>query len=332
MGRRSRRRDSDRSAALRRFWRTLVIVVVAAASAAIAVLVLRAADASREVQSVAVFFVVGVALLLVIHGVLTETTEPIGILGAAVAITLGVIGALNYLQIIEPDPAVGCLNSHGAIRASAAADKTIVYSKATPLSDPQALLLPGCALKFTGYCIGAVHGDATQGEDVREARWLILDDHQGLVAAGDTVGTIPADTQPSPCPGGLEPPGQPMFSGVVADAQEGVAELDARADRAAYVGFAIEQPNRRSQRLGWDRLPADDDPVVLPVPPGTRTGARVAAATCVGVQRPVGKPVIRPLRSGSLAAPKDLPIVRQPTYSNPGLAACDAGLPEPGTG
>lgn len=268
----------------------LTIVLVAAASAALAVVVLRAVDASPELQSVAVFFVVGVALLLVIHAVLTETTEPIGILGAAVAIALGVVSALNYLQIIEPDPPVGCLNSHGAIHSSAAADKTIVDSKATSLSDPRALLLPGCALKFTGYCIGAVHGDATQGEDVREARWLILADDQGLVAAGDTVGTIPADTQPSPCRGGLKSPARPAFSSAVADARDSVAEFDERADRAAYVGFAIEQPDRRWQRLGWDRLPADDDPTVLPVPPGTRPGARVAAATCVGVQRPVGNP------------------------------------------
>lgn len=332
MGNRSRHREQQRGAAVRQFWKILAIVAAAVGSAALAVLVLRAANASRELQSIVVFSVVGLALLLAIHRVVTESTEPIGILGTAVALAIGVVGALNYLEVIEPDPAVGCLNSSGPIRASAAADKTIVTSKATALSDPQALLLPGCALRFTGYCIGAVHGDATQGEDVREARWLILDDGQGVVAAGDTVGTIPADIEPSDCPGGLEPPGAPAFSSAVVDTRLGVAEFAARADRSAYVGFAIEQPDKRWRRLGWDRLPGDDAPTVLPVPDGVGPGARVAAATCIGVQRPRGEVVIRTLAAGRVTPPKDLPIVRQPEYPDAALTACDAGLPEPDTG
>jgi len=328
----SRRRVRDRRAAVGRFWRVLVIVLVAAVGAAVAVVALRALNASRELQTLAVFFSVFLALLGAILLVVTESTEPIGILGAAVALAIGVVGALNYLEVIEPDPPVGCLNSDGPIEASVASDKTIVSSKATALSDARRLLLPGCTLKFTGYCIGAVHGDAIQGEDVREARWLILDDNQGLIASGDTVGTIDPDIKPSPCPGGLNPPGSPVFASAVLDSRAGLARLDARAERAAYVGFAIEQPGNRWRRLGWDRLPGDDAPMVFQVPAGTQQGARVAAATCIGVQRHLGHEVILALRQGAVTPPKTSPTVRQPTYADAALAACDAGLPEPDAG
>ena len=49
----------------------------------------------------------------------------------------------------------------------------------------------------------------------------------------------------------------------------------------------------------------------------------------MGVQRPLGALVIRALQPGQVARPEGLPIVRQPSYKDAAITACDAGLPEP---
>jgi hypothetical protein len=275
------------------------------------------------------FAVFGLIVWLLGQLDVAPNAEAFGALGAAIALAIGVVGGLSYVGVIEREVPVGCLDSDGPISASVAGDPTIVYSQATALSDPKSLVLQGCQLEFTGYCIGAVHGDVSHGEDVREARWLILDDGQGLVPAGYVVGTVDPDIEPSTCLGGESPPDRPTLSTAVLDPEAGLARLSARADRAAYVGFAVSQSGDRWRRIGWDRLPGNDVDKVLPVPLGARPGMRVAAVSCIGVPRAVGRPVIRVLAAGSVQRPDILPIVRQPSYHDAAKAACDAGLPEP---
>jgi hypothetical protein len=290
----------------------------------VVVVVMRSVGADRDAQRIGAFVSVIGALLLLLRSGSIETRDPLAVLVTLLALGAASVSALSFIGSIEEPARLGCLNTDGPIQATVRVSST-VYSRARLDSDPKGLVLRGCQLRFTGYCIGTVHQNVFDRE-IPDSRWLILADGRGLVAAGDTVGTIPRHVDPSKCPGGVSAPNALSFTKAVIDERTDRALLLARAPRAAMIGFALKRPDGRWQRLGWNRTAEAGGSETFYLPARASVGSLVAATACMALRRPAG--ATKQLRLGGPGRSGTPPRFRvtQPIGSQPSDVACDAGL------
>lgn len=311
-------------------WLLLLVIAYVGAGAIAAVLAVETAQLfglDPEGQRVVAFVVVGAALVLLAFNPRLRQGDPVAVAATLLGISVAVVGALSYVGPIEEEPALGCINSDGHLDATISAETAVVFSRATPASEPRRMLLRGCQIHPTGWCVGAVHGDVLE-QEVRDSRWLLLPDDEGLVASGHTVGTTPPDEEPSKCPGGVGRPDQVDFTAAIVDARSSTVALQARAPRAAFIGFAMRRDDGRWARLGWDKAPEDDVALHAPMPPDAKPGAQIAAVACIAFLRPSGAVGQATLGRGR-AKPTELPLVKQPVAERPGDAACNSAVPPP---
>jgi hypothetical protein len=320
--------NSERSA-----WERLRIaatyVSTVGLAAAVAVTVARAGDFDPTGQRIVTVLFAGGALFVLLIVRRDLCPDPLSGVLTLTGITGTVVAVLITVGAIEDEPAPGCINTDGPIAATVSGfeGSAVLFSRATPASDAKGLLTRGCKLRALGYCIGASHRDALQ-EGINDVRWLLLSGRQGLIGAGDIAGTIPrGESAMVKCPGGLDLPDRVDVGAATIDRAQGRVSILARASRAAFIGFALALPDGTWKRLGWDRAPENDVPMIAEVPEATR-GATIIAVACVGFQRPVAARDQERLQVGTVA-PKDLPYVTQPTSQRPEDAACDAGIPDP---
>jgi hypothetical protein len=322
-----------RAAGTKWLLRLLAHFLVGFLAAWASVSVLGLVDAGRDLQRVAAFVCVAGALAVVFSKQDLRPSDSLGVIATVVGLAVSSVAALGTIGSIDEVPALGCIASEGRLKATISKEAATVWSEATPASPATGfLLLQGCRMKFTGYCLGAVHRDAFE-QEVTDSRWLIISDGRGLVASGHTVGTIPEDETPSKCPGSTGPPGPVRFRSAEIDSSTQRIRLFAQSDRAAIIGFAIRE-NDQWKRLGWDTSAIDEEPVVVAFPQATtpHAGATVAAIACIGYQRPSGKATSGRLASGDVPASKDPaaePSNVQPTARPMADAACDASVPPP---
>jgi hypothetical protein len=305
----------------------LLYLAIGTGAAVIAVEIVQALGLDPTGQRVVAFACVGTALLLLAGNSRVKAGEPVAVIATLLGICTAAVAALGYIGPIEAEPPLGCINSSGEIDATVSGETTVVFSRATPASEPKRLLLRGCQLKAEGYCVGAVHQDALENQ-VLDSRWLILSDNQGLVPAGRTVGNTPAHAHKR-CAGDVPRPDHLTFTAAELDRAKATVALQAVAPRAAFVGFALEHPDGRWVRLGWDKTPEDDQPLNAPAPAEAVRGAEVAAVACIAFRRSSG-PVRRATLGRGRTDRTDLPVVKQPIWSRPEQAACDAAVPPPG--
>lgn len=264
-------------------------------------------------------------ILFVIWNEEIGLVEGFGLAIAVLALASTLVGGLIFPGPIESDSGriTKCVDSDGRNKATISAKNTSIYPRADHTSTPTGLLLEGCTIHFDDYCIGTVQEDA-QYAGVYDSRWLRLGDDE-LVAAAHTVGFIPPDQEPAPCPGGQKPPDRIVFRGATLSS-DGLLELDATAPRAAVVGFALKREDGRWLRLGWDPSPNNSISKVFVAPAIAKPGDLVFATPCMAFERPIGPTQRLRLRAGKVEGDPD--PFHQPTHPGPAEAACDAGVPE----
>jgi hypothetical protein len=293
------------------------------------VVVMRWVGADRNAQRIAAFVLVIGALLLLLRSSPAAARDPFAAVVTLVGLGVASVGALTLIGSIERPASPGCLNTEGPIKATVKAEYAIIGSKADLASDPKGLVIRGCQLEFTGYCIGAVHQDEFDPL-VPDSRWLILPNGRGLIEAGSMSGTIPRDAAPSKCQGQVPAPTKLVFSKAVIDEKTERVLLQATARRAAMIGYALKRPDGQWQRLGWDRTADEGDPETFYLPARASVGTAVSATACIALRRPAPGPAKQlslsgPGRSG--APPKFR--VLQPFGSDPREVACKAGILPP---
>lgn len=79
-----------------------------------------------------------------------------------IAVTAVGVAALTYLGSVDPDPAFGCVNTNGDLEATVSGETTVVYTVATAASPAKRLLLRGCEVRGSAWCVDAVHQDAIE--------------------------------------------------------------------------------------------------------------------------------------------------------------------------
>jgi hypothetical protein len=200
----------------------------------------------------------------------------------------------------------------------------VIYTGATVASEAKGLVLGGCGLRFTGYCIGAVHQDVTENS-VPDSRWLILSDERGLIPSGHTVGSIPVDIKPTTCNYGLAPPKKVTFTKALLDAKNKRVLVDATAPNAAMIGFALELADRHWQRVGWDTTPTGGQPESFGLPAPAAVGTKLLATACMGFRRPIGTPQELALRAGRSGSPTKT-VATQPIDKDGSRVACNSGV------
>jgi hypothetical protein len=289
-------------------------------------------DASRDMQRAAAFICVAGALWALIRNEQLEVGDAMRVAATVFALAVSTVALLGIIGSIEEVPPLGCVSSEGKIQATISADTgTIVWTKATPGSDATGLLLVrGCRLKFSGWCLGAIHLNA-RDTAVTDSRWLILSDGRGLVASGHTIGTIPRGMEPENCPGQVDPPGPVEFREAWVDAKTKRIRLLARSSHAAMIGFAVREGNRW-RRLGWDTYAVDEQPVTLQFPAGesVKAGERIAAVPCIAFERPTNRDVAGAgqakektlILKGKSVEPGNEKIAYQPTGKDIAEVAC----------
>jgi len=245
----------------RRGWllRLLAHFVVGFLAAWAFVIVLGWLGAGRDLQRVAAFVCVISALVVVFSKEDLRPSDSLSVIATVVGLAISSVAALGVIGSIEKVPDLGCVASEGHINVTISKDAATVWSQASPASPATGLLLlRGCQMKFTGYCIGAIHRDAIE-QNVTDSRWLIISDGRGLVASGHTVGTIPKEEKPQQCPGSVKPPGVVRFQSAELDSKTARIRLFAHSDRAAIIGFALREGDHW-KRLGWDTTAMDTEP------------------------------------------------------------------------
>jgi len=289
-------------------------------------------DASRDMQRAAAFVCIAGALWALIRHEQLEAGDALRVAATVFALAVSTVALLGIIGSIEEVPPLGCVSSEGEIQATISpASGATVWTKATSGSDPTGLLLVrGCRLKFSGWCLGAIHLNARDSA-VTDSRWLILSDGRGLVASGHTIGTIPRDVEPENCPGHVEPPGPVEFREAWVDAKAKRVRLLALSPRAAMVGFAVREDNRW-RRLGWDTHAVDEQPVTLQFPAGkpVKAGAVIAAVPCIAFERPTNRDVAGAgkaeektlILKGRSVEPGNEKIAYQPTGKDVAEVAC----------
>lgn len=300
-----------------------------------AVWLLKKAEASPQVQRSVAFACLAIPLVLLTCIRCVGRDDALATVATGVALCAIVVAGLTYVGAIDKDPESGCINTHGPIEATVAGDPTVIHEEASAASPPQGMLRRGCEIHATAWCVGAVHEDAIDGNAVLDTRWLVLPSDRGLVPYGRTVGApLPEDRRDDNCRGAVERPREVRFDRALADPEGGFLAFYARADRAAFIGFAVRRGEDLWQRIGWEYEPADDIPVVLRMPdPQPVEGDEISAVACVGYQQPATNEGTAVVHSRTLTRGPALttarPPAKQPTAATAPAAACDAAVPIP---
>ncbi len=185
-----------------------------------------------------------------------------------------------------------------------------------------------CRLEFVGYCIGGVTFDVTYPL-VPDSRWFILPMGQGLIASGDTAGNPERSLRPRDCPGSVAPPDKVVVREATLDRGRRVVRLAGQAPRAAFIGYALQLPDGRWQRIGWDKSPDDASPLVVDLEKRIPVRSRFSAVACIAIKRGTDTLTTRRLAPGTVQAPLEGENIAQPVRKNPSDAACAAGLIKP---
>ncbi|GAA0691463.1 hypothetical protein GCM10010193_52430 [Kitasatospora atroaurantiaca] len=130
---------------------------------------------------------------------------------------------------------------------------TLIRSGAS-LSAAVVLQAPaGCALDFTGYCLGDIVTDTTSGS--ADMRWFMVS-QGGVVSSAVVHGNPPSTLQPSPCPDSVPPPSAVSLSMVPQGAGPDTVELRATGTHVAIVGFAAYYAagGQTSQPVQWHQV------------------------------------------------------------------------------
>jgi hypothetical protein len=296
------------------------------------VVVLGWLGATRDMQRVAAFVCITGALWALLRHEQLDAHDALRMAATVLVLAVSTVTLLGIIGSIDEAPPIGCISSDGDIQATISHPQgAIVWTKATPGSDETGLLLVrGCRLRFTGWCLGAIHRNAMETA-LTDSRWLILSDGRGLVPAGYTTGTIARDIAPQTCPGHADPPGAVEFREARVDVTTERLQLLAWSPHAASIGFAIRDGDRW-RRLGWDTDAVDKRPVKLQFPVGkpVKAGAVIAATPCIAFERPTNRDVAGAgnaeaktliLKSGPVE-PGDEKIAYQPVGTDVAEVAC----------
>lgn len=332
-------RRTEEDSKLAKLRQGLIYFAVAAAAGAVAAALGRLVGAGTVASTVAIAVAMFSVLLIYVVRATARSTgdlgpgEVLGVLGAATGLVVLEVACLNGAGLVPkprpgPIPVRACLEGNdgpGVVQTTGLRGKgPLRYSKAQANSDVKGALAVGCEVRYVGICVGQMINDSREAFQP-DRRWLILGGGKGLVASGQTVATIPARFRPRRCPGGLEPPTSPRRVGATVDRARGRVAITGQAPRAAYIGVAFKRRDGKWQRLGWDRTPGDRRGTAFRLPRGLAPGRPVAAAACIGYRFPVGTPTIAVARRGNAPRPRPVGPVRQPTGTDAGRTACDAG-------
>lgn len=200
------------------------------------------------------------------------------------------------------------------------------------LSAPVRERLPaGCALQFSGFCLGDVVKDTTA--DTPDMRWFILPG-VGEVASAVVHGNPPSGMGPQPCPDSVPRPASITLSLSAAESGGGVVGLRAAGGDlwivgfAAYYGSATDGGSAQWHQLGMTA--SEEGSFGATLRPGSATapvaaGIPVAAVACLGgdgatevvatgAVSPGGSAVLRPYPLGGAAlAAAEQAACRYPT-------------------
>jgi hypothetical protein len=307
----------------RRTARLIVIAApVCAALTAVLLALAKAAGLNPREQ-----FVVACVTVAALFSILTVSRQVKGegltVLSAALALGPLIVAALAFTGSIDPIAPNGCISAKGRYKVSISGETAVVYSRATPASEPKQLLLQGCLIRFDEYCLGTVHRDILE-QQVRDSRWIILPHGQGLVAAGFTVGTIP-DVPPSSCPGSVAAPSHVAITKAVLDKHRRRITIVAAAPRAAVIGFAV-RAGGTWRRLGWDQTASDGRGKVFAAPKEAVVGSEVVAVACTAFRRPTKATASAPLKLADQPIRHEALALPQPAGARPEAVACDSAV------
>lgn len=197
-----------------------------------------------------------------------------------------------------------------------------VRSGASLESQVRLRIPPGCAVAFSGYCLGDVVMDETAGTP--DMRWFIIPG-VGEVASAIVHGDPPAGLQPRPCPQDVPAPAAITLAIARTGTGGGVVELSATGSRLWIVGFAAYYPDTAGASPRWHQLGFGDDqsggsfdsaPLRLAADPAARVP--VVAVACLGGGGPTA---VAAYAEVSASTPPTLRSVGAPTADTLATAA-----------
>ncbi|NJC70712.1 helix-turn-helix domain-containing protein [Planosporangium thailandense] len=218
---------------------------------------------------------------------------------AALAIAVVIHAVTSRARTATPTaaPAPGCPE----VRRSARFIGT-TYASGTRIRNGAALdapvlstVPPGCAVGFTGFCIGEKANDPTAG--IPDVRWFTVDGG-GVIASAVVHGNPPADLRLSHCPRERPAPDAVSLTGAPDPGEPGSLRLQATGRHVDLVGFAAyyaadsDQPERREWHqvgLAVTGAPAFEaawrpGPLRAVLHPGEQVA--LAAVACLGGEGP----------------------------------------------
>jgi hypothetical protein len=81
---------------------------------------------------------------------------------AVIGLTTAAAAGLSVTGVVDRPAEAGCITTESDNRATVASETARPFAGPSPNSDSLGLVLRGCKLRYGGYCIGAVHRDASE--------------------------------------------------------------------------------------------------------------------------------------------------------------------------
>ncbi|MCL9760223.1 hypothetical protein [Frankia sp. AiPa1] len=191
----------------------------------------------------------------------------------------------------------------------------------------------GCALRFTGFCVGEKVNDVKAG--IPDTRWFILPDNEGVVSSAVIRGNPPSGIEPVTCPDALPVPTAVWLEipGAAENATPLPVVLRARGPHVQLVGFAAyyaddpDSPDsRRWHQIGFAGEASPDftanwspDQLRLPLRDGDTVP--VTAVACLGGGAPTRAADVASLRTPTATAPAALTALTNPLSAQDKLDA-----------
>ncbi|MFD9127301.1 hypothetical protein, partial [Kitasatospora sp. NPDC059571] len=173
---------------------------------------------------------------------------------AVTVVTLAAVVGIVALRTAGPKT-TGCpqTGAAGAFHGTTYNANTVVRAGAN-LGAPIVMQAPpGCALQFTGYCLGDVVVDITSGTP--DLRWFKVRGG-GVVSSGVVHGNPPAGMAPSDCQDSVPAPTAVALSVARPPDIPDSVELRAGGRQVAIVGFAayFATPDGSGKGPGWQQI------------------------------------------------------------------------------
>jgi transcriptional regulator with XRE-family HTH domain len=253
---------------------------------------------------------------------------------AALAVTVVIHAVTSRARTTTPTaaPAPGCPEVRRSARfvGTTYASGTRIRSGAALDAPVLSTVPPGCAVGFTGFCIGEKANDPAAGTP--DVRWFTVDGG-GVIASAVVHGNPPADLRPSHCPRERPAPDAVSLVGAPDPGETGNLRLQATGRHVDLVGFAAyyaadsDQPERREWHqiaLAVSAAPVFEaawrpGPMRAAIRPGEQLA--LAAVACLGGDGPTGVMDVKVTTaggSGELTPPTQPP----PQLDAAGRAAC----------